>query len=233
MKKRTPLPGTTGNQQMQSMLEYEQRFARVRNAPRASLSRRVGMAAAILTVLWSVLAPFHASFANDPGSSVGQGPRRQVVAPDDPAKMASWKKRWQTAIISAARARYCDKEMGEEIGWLISPLLNGFYYGYLATTDVQWVDRFVDWTDAWINRGIAEPDGHVGWPKVGAAGTDVDDLSSYYADSLVGEAMALRPVVLMSALIVNLSSPFSKPGSTPSRRRYGPMFGSSSTNCRP
>ena len=71
-------------------------------------------------------------------------------------------------------------------------------------TEVQWIDRLVECTDAWMKRGVTEPDGYVGWPKVGAAGTDVDDLDSYYADSLLGEAMVLRPVVLMSALIVRI-----------------------------
>ena len=27
------------------------------------------------------------------------------------------------------------KETGEELGWLVSPFLNGFYYGYMATRD--------------------------------------------------------------------------------------------------
>jgi hypothetical protein len=123
------------------------------------------------------------------------------LATRDPARIESWKQRWQQNIVNEARARYCDTQMGEEIGWLISPLLNGFYYGYLATQDPQWVDRLIDCTDSWIKRGVIEPDGFVGWPKVGAAGTDVDDLNSYFADSLLGEAMALRPVVLMAAAI--------------------------------
>ncbi len=50
---------------------------------------------------------------------------------------------------------------------------------------------------------MQEPDGYIGWPKRGAAGTYVDNLNSYYADSLLGEAMALRPVVLMSGVILN------------------------------
>ncbi len=92
--------------------------------------------------------------------------------------------------------------MGEEIGWLISPLSQGFYNGYLATGDARWLDRLADWTDAWVRRGVTEPDGYIGWPKVGAAGTDVDNLDSFDADSLLGEAMALRPVVLASAAIL-------------------------------
>lgn len=38
--------------------------------------------------------------------------------------------RWETYILSGARKRYCDTETGEQVGWLISPFLNGFYYGY-------------------------------------------------------------------------------------------------------
>ena len=38
--------------------------------------------------------------------------------------------------------------MGEEIGWLVSPFLNGFYYGYMATGDTKWIDLLVDWADA-------------------------------------------------------------------------------------
>jgi hypothetical protein len=117
----------------------------------------------------------------------------------DPAKRDVWLAAWQRNLLNEAKARYCDTEMGEEIGWLISPPLFGFWYGYLLTRDTQWLDRLTDWTDAWIRRGVTEPDGYVGWPKVGAAGTDVDDLDSYFADSLLGEAMVLRPVVLASA----------------------------------
>jgi len=66
--------------------------------------------------------------------------------------------------------------------------------GFLLTGDTRWLDRLIDWTDAWIKRGVTEPDGYVGWPKVGAAGTDVDNLDSYHADNLLGEAMALAAV---------------------------------------
>jgi hypothetical protein len=120
----------------------------------------------------------------------------------DPAKRDTWLARWQQNILTEAKARSCDTAMGEEIGWLISPLLNGFYYGFLLTGDPRWLDRLIDWTDSWIRRGVTEPDGYTGWPKVGAAGTDVDNLDSFYADSLLGEAMVLQPVVLTSAAIL-------------------------------
>jgi hypothetical protein len=120
----------------------------------------------------------------------------------DPARMEIWQRLWRQNILTEASARHCETQMGEEIGWLMSPLLNGFYQGYRATGDPRWIDQLLACTDAWVRRGVTEPDGYLGWPKVGAAGTDVDDLNSYDADSLVGEAMVLRPVVLMSAMIL-------------------------------
>jgi hypothetical protein len=127
----------------------------------------------------------------------------------EPALAKSWLEQWQQYIRNEARSRYCDKELGEEIGWLISPFLNGFYYGWLATHDPLWVDLLADWTDSWVRRGVTEPDGFIGWPKTGAAGTDTDQLNSYLADSLLGEAMALRPVTLMAGQI--LKDPALKP----------------------
>ena len=79
----------------------------------------------------------------------------------DSVKAADWEARWETNIIGEARNRYCEKEMGEEIGWLTSPLLNGFYYGYMATGDAKWVRMLVDCTDGWIGRAITEPDGYL------------------------------------------------------------------------
>jgi len=102
-----------------------------------------------------------------------------------------WLARWEKNILGRARSRYCDKEMGEQLGWLVSPFLNGFYYGYLATRDPKWVEMLIDWMDSCVRRGIKEPDGFVGWPKSG-----MDATESFYTDSLLGEAMALRPVVL-------------------------------------
>ena len=61
--------------------------------------------------------------------------------------------------------RYCDREMGEQIGWLISPLLEGFDYGFLATDELQWLDHLVDWSDSWIRRGVREPYGCIDGPN--------------------------------------------------------------------
>lgn len=144
----------------------------------------------------------------------------------EPGQAADWLKRWEKNILGDARNRYCDKELGEELGWRVSPFLEGFYYGYMATGDVKWVEMFANWTDAWIGRAVTEPDGFPVWPKLEAAGTDVDDLNSFNADSFLGEAMCLRPVVLMAdrmrkdpPLRENVESKDRGRGVPPDRRR--------------
>ena len=111
-----------------------------------------------------------------------------------------WMARWEKNIVGDSKSRPCDHEMGEECGWLISPFLNGFYYGYLATHDTQWIDRLIDWADSWIARGIKEPDGFVGWPKPDGASTQV--VPGLVTDNMLGDAMTLRPIVLMSRVIL-------------------------------
>jgi hypothetical protein len=130
--------------------------------------------------------------------AAAEAPQRPATFRIDPELAEDWLARWEKRILGGSRERYCDHEMGEELGWLMSPFLNGFYYGYKATGDVQWVERLVDWTEAWVKRGIKEPDGFVGWPKAGTGGIIE---TSFYTDSLLGEAMALRPVVVMAAEI--------------------------------
>lgn len=110
----------------------------------------------------------------------------------------AWLMRWERNIGDSARSRYCEKEMGEELGWLVSPFLNGFYYGYQAKGDPKWAGFLVDWTDACLKRAIIEPDGFPGWPKGDGGGNESKD---FKADSLTGEAMLLRPVVLMADMI--------------------------------
>ena len=117
----------------------------------------------------------------------------------DEALTREWLARWEQNITGDSRNRYCDKETGEEIGWLISPFSNGFYYGYLATHDTKWLDWLVEWTDAWINRAVNEPDGYVGWPKADGASTSV--VPGLYTDNILGEAMGLRPAVLLNLAI--------------------------------
>ena len=121
--------------------------------------------------------------------------REGVAVSLDAAQAKDWWARWEKNILNSARSRYCDKEMGEELGWLVSPILNGFYYGYLATHDSKWVERLIEWTDACITRAVKEPDDFLGWPKGDGGGGDSKE---YSADSLLGEAMMLRPVVLMA-----------------------------------
>ncbi len=111
----------------------------------------------------------------------------------EPSIAKDWQARWEKNILHTAYRRYCDTETGEEIGWLMSPFLNGFHYGYLVTRDPKWVELLVDWTDSLIKRGVKEPDGFVGWPKMDGG---------LYTDSLLGEAMGLRPVVLMCGEIL-------------------------------
>ena len=113
-------------------------------------------------------------------------------------KSRVWLSRWQRNILNANSMRYCTTERGEDMGWRMQPFLRGFYYGYLVTRNLRWIDMLMRCTDSWINRAVKEPDGFLGWPKVGAAGTDVDNLDDFYADSMLGEAMVLTPVVLMA-----------------------------------
>ncbi|HXC98682.1 MAG TPA: hypothetical protein VN048_05025 [Verrucomicrobiae bacterium] len=119
----------------------------------------------------------------------------------DPATARDWLARWEKNILAEARTRYCDTEMGEELGWLVSPFVGGFYYGYLATGNTKWIDRLMDWTDACRKRAVREPDGFPGWPKGDGGG---NASSEYSADSLLGEAMLLQPVVLLSAEILKI-----------------------------
>ena len=62
------------------------------------------------------------------------------------------------------------------------------------------MDLLVDWADAWIRRGVKEPDGYIGWPKADGASTSV--MPGLYTDNMLGEAMGLRPVVLMADTIL-------------------------------
>ena len=115
----------------------------------------------------------------------------------DPAKAQEWRVRWEDFILKdSAKNRYCDTEMAEELGWLVSPFLDGFYYGYLATHDTRWIERLIDWADSCIRRAVKEPDGYLGWPKVS------DQTEGFDYDSILGEAMMLRPMVLMAGEVL-------------------------------
>ena len=117
----------------------------------------------------------------------------------DTAKQKDWLARWDKEICSDTKAfRECDRVVGEDIAFVMTPAMDGFYYGYMATRNVKYLDMLVDWADALIKRAVKEPDGYVGWPSKGAAGTAVDNLDDYYADSFLGDAMVFRPIVLMA-----------------------------------
>ena len=116
----------------------------------------------------------------------------------DAQTVKDWLRRWEQHILDEARNRYCDIELGEELGWKVSPFLNGFYYAFRATREIKWLEHLIDWGGAWTKRGIKEPDGFIGWPKAGTGGSVAENL---YSDSLLGEAMALRPLVLASGVI--------------------------------
>jgi hypothetical protein len=122
------------------------------------------------------------------------------VAPMDLALARDWLARWNKSILAEMHNRFCDKEMGEEIGWKVSPLINGFYYGYMVTGDTTWIDRLIDWTDAVINRAVQEPDGYLGWPKVFTA-TGPPPAPAFNTDIELGDAMFFRPIVLMAGQI--------------------------------
>lgn len=142
--------------------------------------------------LASALAPLATKIVRADSAPKASGDT--ALAPGDTAPK-DWLARWEKNILSESHTRFCDRETGEEIGWLISPFLNGFYYGYRATRDAKWVERLADWADAWTSRGVMEPDGFMGWPKSGTGGRYAEN---FFADSLLGEAMALRPIVLMA-----------------------------------
>ncbi|MCX6928192.1 MAG: hypothetical protein NT154_34030, partial [Verrucomicrobia bacterium] len=129
-----------------------------------------------------------------------QREKGEGVRPDlDAATRRDWLERWEKNILGDLRNRYCDKETGEELGWLVSPFLKGFFYGYRATHDPKWVEALIDWMDSCLRRSVKEPDGFPGWPKGDGGGGESKE---YATDSLLGEAMMLRPVVLMAGEIL-------------------------------
>jgi hypothetical protein len=155
-----------------------------------------GLFAAVgLGLFLAWIPPSGVSFAQGEAKDTSPGAAVQTGGSMDPALAQDWMRRWKENILAdSGKFRTCDREMGEEIGWVVSPVLNGFYYGYRATGDREWVDRLLDWGDAVVKRGLKEPDGYVGWPK--------GENSAAISDSELGEAMFLRPMVLMSGEIL-------------------------------
>jgi hypothetical protein len=153
------------------------------------------LAATGIGLLLACVLPSGVSIAQGQTKDAAAGAAAQAGANMDPALARDWMRRWKENILSdSAKNPYCDKEMGEELGWLVSPFLNGFYYGYMATGEREWVDRLIHWGDAVIKRGVKEPDGYIGWPK-GEGPRAIED-------SELGEAMFLRPLVLMAGEIL-------------------------------
>jgi hypothetical protein len=128
----------------------------------------------------------------------GQASNRQTAEPPKHSSTEGWLARWEQNILRSARKRYCDTETGEQIGWLMSPFLEGFYHGYKVTRDLKWLVHSVDWAESWFKRVVNEPDGFPGWPKRGTGGRNA---AEFLSDSLLGEAMGLRPLVLLAGII--------------------------------
>ena len=155
-----------------------------------------------LCVAGLVLAPPLCRAQTLPNPAASGKPAMTLVKMD-PAKEKSWLAQWDKEISGEAKGwRQCDKLMGEDIAFGMSPTMDGFYYGYMATKDTKYVDMLVDWADSLIKRAVKEPDGYLGWPAKGAAGTWVDHLDDYDADSMLSDAMVFRPIVLMAGEMV-------------------------------
>jgi hypothetical protein len=159
---------------------------------------RVAVVAATI-VLGQVLPARGAPAAAPAVSAATATAPRPAGVKIDETLFKDWLARWEKNIVGDAKNRYCDKEMGEEIGWLVSPFLNGFYHGYQATGDPKWMALLVDWTDSLIKRAVKEPDGYLGWPQGGTGGASAED---FYTDNELGEAMALRPIVFAADVIL-------------------------------
>lgn len=117
----------------------------------------------------------------------------------DASPTADWLPRWEKYTFASISERYCDKSMAEDLAWFMSPFMSGFHHGYLLTRDTKWIDLLFDWTDAWIARGIKEPDGCIGWPKENGASTNI--VPNLYCDNILGEAMAFTPLVAVAGIV--------------------------------
>ncbi|HXW71262.1 MAG TPA: hypothetical protein VEK34_07480 [Methylocella sp.] len=134
-----------------------------------------------------------------PAIPLSKAVARQKITLDD-TRARSWEWRWRLSLLPESQSPYCATGTGED--WTIPHLLMAYYYAYRATADQQWIDRLDACADRWISRAEISPDDYPGWPKTGASGTNVDDLGRLYTESLLGEAMALRPLVMMARVIL-------------------------------
>ena len=138
-----------------------------------------------------------------------------------PATLTTWLNNWNanlTGNYNNYRGPTCEGAVGEDLDWLLTPLMEGYYYGYMATGDTTYVAMFQNWADIFIARAFTEPDGYPGWPRgpasmapyyastgstEGASGTPVDSLDLYYADSFLGEAAVFRVMALMAYQMIH------------------------------
>jgi hypothetical protein len=121
----------------------------------------------------------------------------------DEAKRKDWLARWDDSISGKARGyRTCDREVGEGIAWGMTPIMDGFYYGYIATKDAKYVAMWADWTDSLVKRAVKEPDGYLGWPGKDPNGTEADHLDRLFGDSMLSDAMVFRSIVRMSGEVL-------------------------------
>jgi hypothetical protein len=67
---------------------------------------------------------------------------------------------------------------------------------------MKYVDKSFKLADALIERAVTEPDGHLGWPSKNTFDTQVDDLHLLDTDSMLADAMILRPIVQLSKEIL-------------------------------
>jgi hypothetical protein len=141
------------------------------------------------------------------------------------AQLSTWLTDWDLNVTNSYTNFTLprDNAVGENLAWWLTPQLEAFYYGYMATGDPKYVAMLVNWTDGFLARAVTEPDGYPGWPALGSSGTGGggwpvgDTLASYTADSMLGDAYAFRPIALMAYQMINnpqLQSQYGAKGQT-------------------
>ena len=66
------------------------------------------------------------------GPTHGEYKHHQTVEMTE-AKFENWLFHWERNITGSIGNRYCDKDTGADMGWLMLLFLKGFYYGYIST----------------------------------------------------------------------------------------------------
>ncbi len=125
--------------------------------------------------------------------------------PTTPGSLQEWLTDWDQNVTGTDTGyRTCATAIGEDLDWLLTPPLEGMYYGYMATGNTKYVAMFADWTDTFLARAKIEPDGYPGWPAADASGTSQTapglqaNLYTDVADSMLGDAAAFRVIALMA-----------------------------------